>query len=284
MRFAFIEKNRTHINIRTLCRLLDVSRSGYYAWRTRPPSNHQRCDEQLKSVIQELHQGFRRCYGAPRLHRELVQRGHGCSRRRINRLMREMDIKASTTGLYRWQPGRQAFYSSADNHLATLEPPQSAGRQWAGDFTYVRTRKGWLYHAIVMDLYTRKVVGWSFARQRNTELTVSALKMALAQEQPEEGCVFHSDQGIEYAAHEYRDLLRDAGLKRSMSRKGNPLDNAMVESYFHSMKNECVQRKTFRNRIEAVARIVAYTEFYNRERLHSSLGYRAPQDYAELCA
>jgi len=198
--------------------------------------------------------------------------------------MREMRIKASTTGLYRWQPGWQPFDSSAGTHLAALEQPRTEGCQWAADFTYVRTGNGWLYHAIVMDLYTRKVVGWSFARKRNAELTASALKMALAREQPKAGCVFHSDQGIEYAAHEYRDLLRDAGLIRSMSRKGNPLDNATVESYFHSMKNECVRRRTFKDRIEATAKIVAYTEFYNRERLHSSLGYRAPQDYAKLCA
>ena len=284
MKFAFIQEHRRAYKTRHLCQLLGVSRSGFYAWRSRAPSAHRQYDAQLKAVITELHQGFRRCYGAPRLHRALVQRGYRCSRRRVNRLMRELGIQASTVGLYRWQPGRHAFYSSAGNQLATMPPAQQPGCQWAGDFTYVRTRNGWLYHAIVMDLFSRQVLGWSFGRKRGTELTASALKMALARERPREGCLFHSDQGIEYAAHEYRDLLRDAGFTRSMSRKGNPLDNAVVESYFHSLKSECVQRKTFKDRIEAAAKIVAYTEFYNRERLHSSLGYRAPQEYAELCA
>lgn len=284
MKFAFIEENRGQHDLRLLCRLLGVSRSGFYAWRQRPMSAHRRHDEMLMSVIGEVHQGFRRCYGAPRLHQELLQRGHRCSRRRVNRLMREMGIAASSTGLYRWQPGRHALYSAAGNQLAAMAPANQAGRQWAGDFTYVRTRQGWLYHAVVMDLCTREVVGWSFARKRDTELTTSALKMALAQQPPEAGCVFHSDQGIEYAAHEYRDLLHQAGMVRSMSRKGTPLDNAVVESYFHSLKSECVQRKNFADPIEATARIVAYTEFYNRERLHSSLGYRAPQTYQNLCA
>ncbi|KAA9131996.1 IS3 family transposase [Marinihelvus fidelis] len=284
MKFAFIEENRKTSNIRHLCHLLGVSRSGYYAWRARPVSAHRRHDERLKAVIGELHQGFRRCYGAPRLHRALVQRGWRCSRRRINRLMRELGIKASSTGLYQWRPGRQALYSSTSNRLAELDTPRRPGHQWAGDFTYVRTRQGWLYHAVVLDLYSRQVVGWSFGRKRGTELTTSALNMALARAHPVPGCLFHSDQGIEYAAHEYRDLLRSAGLVRSMSRKGKLLDNAMVESYFHSMKSECVRRRTFNDRIEATAKIVAYTEFYNRERLHSSLGYRTPQEYAKLCA
>lgn len=284
MIFRFIEENRAHYKVRRLCRMLGVSASGYYAWRTRPVSMHRRYDEQLKRLIRELHQGFRRCYGAARLHRELVQRGYSCSRRRINRLMRELGIKASTTGLYAWRPGRHAFYSAAGNQLKEAQPAVCEGMQWAGDFTYLRTRKGWLYHAVVLDLYSRRVVGWSFARKRNIELTSSALRMALANTNPQPGCLFHSDQGIEYAAHEYRDLLRSAGLVRSMSRKGNPLDNAMVESYFHTLKAELVQRKTFADPIEAVAKIVSYTEFYNRERLHSSLGYQSPVNYEKLHA
>lgn len=272
MKFAFIEENRGQHDLRLLWRLLEVSRSGFYAWRQRPMSAHRRHDEMLMSVIGEVHQGFR-----PGKVRKSV-----C--RLSSKLACRSTIAASSAGLYRWQPGRHALYSAAGNQLAAMAPANQAGRQWAGDFTYVRTRQGWLYHAVVMDLCTREVVGWSFARKRDTELTTSALKMALAQQPPEAGCVFHSDQGIEYAAHEYRDLLHQAGMVRSMSRKGTPLDNAVVESYFHSLKSECVQRKNFADPIEATARIVAYTEFYNRERLHSSLGYRAPQTYQNLCA
>lgn len=218
------------------------------------------------------------------MHHELLNRGYTCSRRRINRLMREMRIKASTTGLYAWRPGQHEFYSSAGNQLKEAAQVTQTGKQWAGDFTYIKTKTGWLYHAIVMDLYSRKVVGWSFSRKRNTELTKSALRMALTRSKPQAGCLFHSDQGIEYAAHEYRDLLMKANMTRSMSRKGNPLDNATAESFFHTMKAELVHHRLFDNEIEAVAQIVEYTEFYNRERLHSSLGFQSPVKYEKLCA
>lgn len=234
--------------------------------------------------MHDLHQGFRRCYGAARLHRELINRDYLCSRRRINRLMREMGIKASTTGLYSWRPGAHAFYSSTGNQLKNTQSPSQTGTHWVGDFTYIKTQHGWLYHAIILDLYSRKVVGWSFSRQRNAELTKSALRMALSRHKPKVGCLFHSDQGIEYAAHEYRDMLEEAGLKRSMSRKGNPLDNAFAESFFHTMKAELVHQRSFKNDIDAVAHIVEYIEFYNRERLHSALDFQSPTRYEKLCA
>lgn len=235
-------------------------------------------------MIDERHQGFRKAYGAARMHQDLLRLGYSCSRRRVNRLMREMGIKASTTGLYQWRPGLHAFYSSTGNLLKHEQEPGHEGVQWAGDFTYIKTAKGWLYHAVVLDLYSRKVIGWSFAKQRSSELTISALKMALSRERPLSGCIFHSDQGIEYAAHNYRELLECASLQRSMSRKGNPLDNATVESFFHTMKAELVHQQSFSDQIEAMAKIVEYIEFYNRERLHSSLGYETPQKYGKLCA
>ena len=247
-------------------------------------SAHKHYDESLKVVIKDLHQGFRRCYGSTRLHQELRYKGYACSRRRINRLMREMGIKASTTGLYAWRPGQHDFYSSTGNQLKHAGDPTQTGTHWSGDFTYIKTQNGWLYHAVILDLYSRKVVGWSFSRKRNAELTKSALRMALSRHKPQQGCLFHSDQGIEYAAHEYRDMLMNAGLKRSMSRKGNPLDNAFAESFFHSMKAELVHQRLFNNDIEAVAHIVEYIEFYNRERLHSALDFHSPMNYEKLCA
>lgn len=158
------------------------------------------------------------------------------------------------------------------------------GVQWAGDFTYIKTRKGWLDHAVVLDLYSRKVVGWSFSTQRGKALTISVLNMAPSRERPESGCIFHSDQDIEYAAHDYRKLVESAGMQRSMSRKGNPLDNAMVESYFHTLKAELVHQRGFDHPVEATAHIIEYTEFYNRERRHSSLGYKSPEIYEKLCS
>ncbi len=247
-------------------------------------SEHRKHDLKLIEAIKELHQGFRRSYGAARLHQELLQQGLSCSRRRINRLMREVGIKAATTGLYAWRPGQHEFYSSTGNQLKHQAKADQPGMQWAGDFTYIKTKTGWLYHAVVMDLFSRKIVGWSFSKKRNAELTKSALRMALSRSAPLAGCIFHSDQGIEYAAHEYRDLVETAGMTRSMSRKGNPLDNATVESFFHTMKAELVHRRLFDNAIEAVAQLVEYIEFYNRDRLHSGLGYQSPEKYEKLCA
>lgn len=284
MIFAFIAENRCRFKVRRLCEIIGVSTSGFYAWVSRPTSDHGLYDEVLKRAIRELHQGFRRCYGSARLHRELVENGFACSRRRVNRLMREMGIKASTTGLYAWRPGLHDFYSSTGNVLKREPEASQQGVQWAGDFTYIKTGKGWLYHAVVLDLYSRKVVGWSFARQRGKALTMSALKMALAREKLQRGCLFHSDRGIEYAAHDYRELVESAGLRRSMSRKGNPLDNAMVESYFHTLKAELVHQHRFDDPVEAAAHIIEYTEFYNRERRHSGLGYQSPEEYGKLCA
>lgn len=270
--------------MKRLCELFGVTKSGFYAWMTRPESDHSLYDQVLKRAIKELHQGFRRCYGAARLHKELVDKGFSCSRRRVNRLMREQGIKASTTGLYVWRPGLHEFYSSTGNVLKREPKTTRQGVQWAGDFTYIKTRKGWLYHAVILDLFSRKVVGWSFSPNRGKALTMSALNMALAREKPEQGCIFHSDQGIEYAAHDYRELVESAGLQRSMSRKGNPLDNAIVESYFHTLKAELVHQREFEHQVEAAAHIIEYTEFYNRERRHSSLGYQSPENYERLCA
>ncbi|TCK18565.1 transposase InsO family protein [Thiogranum longum] len=284
MKFAFIEKNRGQYKVTRLCDLLGVSPSGFYAWQSRPESQHRQYDKKLMSLIRELHQGFRRSYGAARLHQELINKDYPCSRRRINRLMRELGIKASTTGLYAWRPGQHMFYSCTGNRLKQEPRPEAPGVQWVGDFTHIKTRSGWLYHAVVLDLFSRKVVGWSFSRKRNAELTKSALRMALSRCTPEAGCIFHSDQGIEYAAHEYRALVESAGMTRSMSRKGNPLDNATAESFFHTLKAELVHHRLFENDIDAVAHIVEYIEFYNRERLHSGIDYQSPEKYEKLCA
>lgn len=282
--FELIEKNRDGRNVRRLCRIYGVTAGGYYAWRHRGESHRRQYDRILMAAIREIHQGFRCAYGAPRVHQALRRQGFSCSIRRINRLMKELGIKASTTGLYAWRPGQHAFYESAGNQLAHAAPAETNGVQWAGDFTYIKTAKGWLYHAVVLDLYSRKVVGWSFSRERNAELTKSALRMALSRCVVTSGCIFHSDQGIEYAAHEYRELVEAAGMTRSMSRKGNPLDNALVESFFHTMKAEVIHQQVFSDPIEATAHIIEYIAFYNRERLHSSLGFKSPEDFERLCA
>ncbi|WKD51665.1 IS3 family transposase [Microbulbifer spongiae] len=279
-----VEKNHKGRDVRMLCSLLSVSKSGFYAWRNREESERRKHDRLLTDAIVELHQGFRKAYGARRVHQQPKRSGLSCSVRRVSRLMKTVGIKASSRGLYTWNPGKHKFYSATGNQLGGEDPAVSVGTQWAGDFTYIKTVAGWLYHAVVIDLYTRSVVGWSFSRKRNSELTKSALKMALARQRPQAGCIFHSDQGIEYAAHEYRELVESAGMRRSMNRKGNPLDNAIVESFFHSMKTELVHQRLFENEIDAVAHIIEYIEFYNRERIHSSLGYQSPLEYEKMAA
>lgn len=261
-----------------------VTPQGYYAWRSRSKSTRTKHDEVLKIAIQDLHQGFRRAYGAPRLHKTLRAKGLPCSVRRVNRLMKELGVKASTSGLYHWHPGIGDHYSASGNQLAEAGAASSTNVQWAGDFTYVRTGKGWLFHAVVMDLFSRRIIGWSFSRDRNAELTKSALQMALSERPIQSGCLFHSDQGTEYAALEYRDLVESAGLRQSMSRRGTPRDNALVESYFGKMKSELVHQSQFANQIEATAHIMAYIEFYNRERIHTSLNFNSPAEYERLCA
>jgi len=277
-------RNQGKIPVKRLCQIYGVSRSGYYAWRDRPKSARKHEDEQLSEAMVELHQGFRRSYGARRLHRALRQKGYECSVRRVARLMKELDIQASSKGLYTWQPGRQAFFASTENKLADAGTAEQAGTQWAGDFTYITTKRGYLFLAVVMDLYTRKVVGWSAARTRGAALTTSALRMALSQQTPKAGCLFHSDQGVEYAAQEYREAVAAAGLEQSMSRKATPIDNAAVESFFHSLKTEAVQKKVYKNELEAMAETVSYIHFYNQERLHSALDYQTPLAYEKLCA
>ena len=272
------------MNVRTLCRLYGVSRSGFYAWRGRGRSAHRLYDHRLMEAIRELHQGYQRAYGARRVHRVLLAKGLTCSVRRVNRLMREMGIKARTTGLYPWRPGQHAFFSSTGNQLAKADPATGVKQHWAGDYTYIKTEHGFVYCAVVMDLFSRRVIGWSFARKRDSELTKSALKLALHRHEPSQGCLFHSDQGIEYAAHDYHELLKASGMIRSMSRKATPQDNAMVESFFHTLKAELVHKRQFKNAYEAVAHISEYITFYNQERLHSSLGYQSPENYEKLCA
>ncbi|WP_370981591.1 IS3 family transposase [Agaribacterium sp. ZY112] len=277
-------ENLHKFKINRLCNLMGVSRSGFYAWLDRPASNKALYDEELKRAIKELHQGYKRCYGARRIYHSLKKIGYSCSIRRVSRLMKELGIKASTRGLYTWSPGLNEFYAATPNRRPGLHPASSFGEQWAGDFTYIKTKTGSLYHAVIIDLFSRRVVGASFSVRRGLALTSSALRNALARHKPEKGCLFHSDQGSEYAAFEYREMLESNGFNRSMSRKGTPLDNAEVESYFHTMKAELAHQVEFENIIDAVAQISEYIAFYNKERIHSSLGYHSPQEYEKLYA
>jgi transposase InsO family protein len=263
--------------------VLSVSSSGYYDWRDRGISNHAAHDALLVSEIVRMHVGHERNYGAIRVHPYLKARNYTCSRRRINRLMKAHGIHSIYhANRYRRAGGGSA--AIAKNLLAERPKADAAGQHWAGDMTYLRTDQGVMYMAAVLDLFTREVIGWGFSRAHDTDLVDGALRMSLSREDRQPGCVFHSDQGSEYRSDIYRNTVKEAGMVSSMSRSGTPTDNAYVESFFKTLKNELVYHWKFKTRVECVARIVDYIEFYNADRLHSGLNYVSPRTYQILNA
>jgi len=228
-----------------------------------------------------MHVGHERNYGAIRVHPYLKGKGYSCSRRRINRLMRQHGIKYIYHA-YRHRRASGVNSLIADNLLPTLPRASTTGEQWAGDMTYLKTKEGPIYMAAVLDLFTRKVIGWGFSKSHDTDLVTSALTMSIEGEDAKAGCIFHSDQGSEYCSEIYQKVITRAGLQSSMSRAGTPTDNAFVESFFKTLKNELVHHWRFNSIVECVARIVDYVEFYNEDRLHSSLNYLSPKEYQKL--
>lgn len=266
-----------------MCKHLDVSTSGYYDWLDRDESDRAKYDGLLVAQIQRMHVGHEKNYGAIRVHPYLKGLNYVCSRRRINRLMKAHGIRSSYHAQrYRRYGGGNA--PAEDNLLAALPKPDAAGQQWAGDMTYLKTGEGELYMAAVLDLFSRKVIGWGFSRSHDTDLVEGALKMSLSLEDRKPGCIFHSDQGSEYRSDAYRKTVKDAMMVSSMSRPGTPTDNAYVESFFKTLKNELVHHWKFKTRVECVARIIDYIEFYNEIRLHSGLNYVSPKTYQRLNA
>lgn len=268
-----------------LCEWFGVRTSGYYAWKKRAGKQKKTGDQELLKWIRQIHRGNRKAYGSPRVYKALRRMGVVCSRRRVARVMRENGIRASVVGLYRRSPGTKAKYQQTDNLLAEVSPPTTADQQWVADFTYIKTSKdGWLYFAMVLDLYSRKIVGWSFSRDRNAEFTKASLNMALADRQPPSGLIFHTDRGIEYVADKFQATLTEAQLRSSMSGKGRCLDNATAESFFHTLKTEKVHHKRYQTGREARREILDFVDFYNTERLHSSLDYASPEEYEQQAA
>ena len=284
MRYRFVRDHAGVYPVTLLCHTLRVTRSGYYAWRHRPESAHAREDRRLLTAITELHTASRRTYGSPRMHAALRQQGESCGRHRIARLMRAHGIAAVHARRYRVTTDSRHRRPVADNLLAR-QAVSAPDQVWASDITYVPTREGWLYLAAVMDLYSRRIVGWSMDTTLNRALPLAALTAALRRRQPAPGLIHHSDRGSQYASDDYQQLLHRNGLLPSMSRAGNCWDNATMESFFHSLKVEWLHRTTFHTRAEARQTIFPYLEvWYNRHRLHSALGYRSPEAYELLIA
>jgi transposase InsO family protein len=265
-----------------MCRVLEVSRGGYYAWRGRGQSARAVSDRELVRQIREVHTGFRRAYGSPRVYLELVDRGIPCSENRVARLMRKHGIRSRRTRRFRVTTQSDHEYPIAPNLLNREFVAQKRDQRWAGDITFVWTREGWLYLAVILDLFSRSVVGWATSNRIDRYLTLRALTMALDGRDPQENLLHHSDRGSQYACRDYRGELRDRGISCSMSRKRDPWDNAVVESFFATLKTELIHHEDFLTRRQATGQIFWFIEgFYNRSRKHSFLGQISPAQFEE---
>lgn len=263
-----------------MSRTFDLSRSGFYAWRKRPESKRATTNRKLLVEIKAIHQKSRQTYGSPRVHVELQDKGIPCSYNRTARLMRQADILAVARRRFRCTTDSEHDYPVAPNILERNFTVHGPDRVWLTDITYVPTEEGWLYVGGVMDLYSRRIIGWSMSNRIDRRLTQDALLMALGRRQPAAGLLHHSDRGSQYACHDYQKLLSSKGIICSMSRKGEPYDNAAMESFFRTLKVELVYRYRFRYREEAKTALVEYIElFYNRQRRHSALGYLSPTEF-----
>jgi putative transposase len=282
MIFAFIQAHQQHWPVAVLCDTLGVSRAGFYAWQKRPASTRQQRRDALLVEIRAIHSEVKERYGSPRVAEELARRGVPCCVNTVAKLMHDHDIHAKSARKFRPCTDSNHPLPVADNVLDRQFDPQGSNERWVTDITYIPTREGWLYLAVVEDLYSRRIVGWAMAKTMTSRLVVDALHLAVQRRLPGQGLLAHSDRGSQYASEHYQGLLAQHGIICSMSRRANCWDNAPMESFFASLKKELVHHEDFQTRAEARASIVEYIEmFYNPKRLHSSLGYVSPAEYEQ---
>ena len=280
MKYVFIRDHRKTFPVGLMCQTLEVGRSGFYAWLNRPENPRKHENRRLLMAIKVAHRKSRKTYGSPRIHAELTGNGHSCGRHRIARLMRQHGIVSKHKRKFRVTTNANHSYPIAENLLQRKFDVAKPGEGWVSDITYISTREGWLYLAVTLDLYHRKIIGWAMGRWITRQLAIDALNMAIKNESLKPGLIHHSDRGVQYASNEFRGLLKTHAIQCSMSRKGNCWDNAVAESFFHSLKVELVHGKLYATRQEAKTAIFEYIEvFYNRQRRHSHLGYLSPIDF-----
>jgi transposase InsO family protein len=280
VKFHFIAAYRTEFRVRMLCRVLGVSPSGFYAWARRPAPRQAARNAALLVHIRAAYARGRRTYGAPRIHQELRAQGIRCGRHRVARLMRQAAIVACTERRFRWTATAAAELPAAPDRLRRDFTATAPDQRWVSDITSVRTGQGWLHLAVVLDLYARRIVGWAMAPTIDQQLASEALAMALLERRPAPGLVVHSDRGGPYLSLRVQRLLAAHRLVASASRPGRYLDNAVAESFFHTLKTELVYQSRYRTREEARLAIFEYiAAFYNRTRRHSSNGFRSPDEH-----
>lgn len=284
MKYQFIEDHRSTYPVQRLCAVLEVSSSGYYAWRDRAPSQRTQENRELVKHMQIIHDKARHTYGSPRIHAELLKQGFQVSRGRVHRLMKANGIQPRRRKRYKKiTTNAKHSYPVAENLLDQDFTAEAPNLKWVADISYIPTQEGWLYLAAVMDLYSRRIVGWAMDAHLEATLVEDALKMAIHQRDPGSDLLHHSDRGSQYACNDYQDLLKSHGILPSMSRTGNCYDNAVMESFFGTLKSEWVHHCNYPTRSQAKRDIFEYIEvFYNRDRIHSSLGYLSPHEYEAL--
>ena len=281
--FRLIEAEKAAHSVPMLCRLLGVSRSGYYAWRSRSPSETSRFDAVLFEKIETIHRNSRATYGAPRVHAELRAIGIRCGRKRVARLMRRAKLRGCLRGRRTRATHRVALQQAAPDLIGRNFASEEPDRLWVADITYVRSREGFVYLAFILDACSRKVVGWSMATHLRTELVVDALQMAIARRKPAPGLVHHSDRGVQYTSLSLGKKLEDEGLVPSMGRVGSAYDNALAESFVATLKTELLYRSSWPTRQVVRTAIFEYIEgFYNTRRRHSALGHLSPAEFEEV--
>lgn len=280
MKYAFVREHRHQYPFSRLCAVLEVSRSGYHDWLDRPESPRALANKRLTAKIAYYHQRSRQNYGSPKIHEDLVAEGAACGVNRVARLMRVADIKSRMARKFVITTDSKNTLQPAPDLLQrqfTVDQPDTA---WVSDTTFIPTREGWLFLAVLLDLFSRQVIGWAMGNHNDAELVQQALTMALWRRKKVDNLIVHSDQGSTYASTAYQQQLRGNGLRCSMSRKGECLDNAVAESFFGSLKNELVHHEDYQTRAEAKQSLFEYIEvFYNRQRRHASLQYLTPVEY-----
>ena len=276
---------KAHFPIVFMCRMLLVSRAGYYAWRSRGESARRLAKRKLATNVQVIFDQSRGCYGSPRVHEQTRKLGLTAGHNQVARAMRKMGIQARALRRFVRTTDSGHEHPTSPNLLQRDFTATAPNQKWASDITYIPTAQGWLYLAVVVDLFSRRIVGWSMSSRIDLKLAMAALTMALEERRPRTGLIHHSDRGSQYAAHEYREALSAAGALSSMSRRGDCWDNAVVESFFSTLKTELVHRKIYLRHADARAEIFEYLEiFYNRRRIHSTLDYCTPQEYEDKAA
>jgi transposase InsO family protein len=263
-----------------MCKVLNVSRSGFHTWLNRPESRRSLENRALEAKIRVLHSASHGIYGSPKIHQDLVDDGIRCGKNRVARIMRKAGIRSRTKKKFKATTNSRHNFPIAPNLLNQDFNVDAPDRTWVGDITYIHTNEGWLYLAVLLDLFNREVVGWSASSRMTRQLAIDALQMAFDRRDPGKGLLHHSDRGSQYASTDYQNILKEHGIICSMSRKGNCYDNAVAESFFGRLKTEWVNHNRYLNRSEAMQSLFYYIEiFYNRKRRHSSINYVTPQEY-----